>query len=178
MTEQTPRGPGLSPGPPAFVKTALERLDRLSYWMTAAVMAAMAGLVSLQVFFRYALDSSIDSADELSRLFFVWAMFLAIPHGIKIGIHVGIDILVRQLSPRVQAVLFRVMSALAALLMAIVFYVTIFVTADKWQDMMPTVDITAAVYYIPVLISAGHSFLHLVVLAWGGALVWQEEAPA
>jgi TRAP-type C4-dicarboxylate transport system permease small subunit len=178
MTSGAPRGPALGAGPPAVLKTALLGLDRVSYWVTAAVMAAMAGLVSLQVFFRYALDSSIDSADELSRLFFVWAMFLAIPHGIKIGIHVGIDILVRQFAPSAREVLFRLMNALAALMMAVVFYVTIFVTADKWQDMMPTIDITAAVYYIPVLISAGHSFLHLIVLAWGGALVWQEEASA
>lgn len=70
--------------------------------------------------------------------------------------------------------LFRLMSAASAVLMILVFYMTIYVTADKWQDLMPTIDVTAAVYYIPVLLSAGHSVLHLVLLAWGGSRIWGE----
>ena len=175
MTSNT-QGPAVSAGPITLLKNLIERIDRASYWVVVAVMAAMAILVAAQVFFRYALSSSIDSADELSRLFFVWSMFMAIPHGIKIGIHVGIDLVVRQLSESLQEILFRVMSLASAVLMIIVFYVTIFVTADKWQDLMPTIDVTAAVYYIPVLLSAGHSFLHLIVLAWGGSKIWQEAS--
>jgi len=149
------------------------RLDQASYFIIVAAMAAMTVLVSAQVFYRYVLSSSIDSADELSRLFFIWAMFMAIPPGIKHGVHIGVDILVRTLSPMVQEKLFRLMCAASAVLMLLVFYVTIYVTADKWQDMMPTVNITAAVYYIPVLISAGHSVLHLLIFTLGGSKVWQ-----
>jgi len=170
-----PTGPA-SAGPISFLKSVIGVADKGGYGIIVVVMAAMAILVAAQVFFRYVLSSSIDSADELSRLFFIWAMFMAIPHGIKLGIHVGIDIVVRQLPENVQEILFRLMSAASAGLMILVFYVAIFVTADKWQDMMPTIDITAAVYYIPVLLSAGHSFLHLVLLAWGGSKVWEEAA--
>jgi len=175
MTSNT-QGPANSAGPISLLINLIRRLDQVSYGVVVFVMAAMAILVAGQVFFRYALSSSIDSADELSRLFFVWSMFMAIPHGIKIGIHVGIDIVVRKFSENLQEFLFRLMSAASAALMIIVFYVTIFVTADKWQDLMPTIDVTAAVYYIPVLLSAGHSFLHLVVLAWGGSQVWKEAS--
>ena len=112
----------------------------------------------------------------MSRLFFVWAMFMAIPHGIKMGVHVGIDIVIRRFTATVRELIFRVMSAASAVLMVLVFYVTIYVTADKWQDMMPTIDITAAVYYIPVLLSSGHAFVHLLILAWGGSDVWEEAA--
>ena len=49
----------------------VRRIDQISFVMIVICMALMAGLVSAQVFFRYALSSSIDSADELSRLFFV-----------------------------------------------------------------------------------------------------------
>jgi TRAP-type C4-dicarboxylate transport system permease small subunit len=85
-------------------------------------------------------------------------------------------VIVNLLSARLQDGLFRLMSALAALLMALVFQATIFVTADKWQELMPTVEITAAVYYIAVLIAAGHAFLHLVLLAWGGRRAWHGAA--
>lgn len=148
-------------------------IDRVSFVAIVAAMGGMAALVATQVLFRYALSSSIDSADELSRLLFVWAMFLAIPHGIPRGIHVGVDILVNLLPKRPRAAVFRATSALGAVLMATVLYATVFVTADKWQELMPTIDVTAAVYYIAVLLSAGHSLLHLTVLALGGEQAWE-----
>jgi TRAP-type C4-dicarboxylate transport system permease small subunit len=149
-------------------------IDRLSFWAIVLCMALMAVLVSAQVFFRYILSSSIDSADELSRLFFVWAIFLAIPHGIKSGVHVGIDVIVRRLQESLRIQLARLMSLASAILMGLVFIMTISVVDDKWQELMPTMEITAAVYYIAVLIATGHAFLHLLVLAWGGPAIWEE----
>ena len=165
----------MSDGPVLSAAIASIRwVDRLSYVAIVVAMAAMTGLVSAQVFFRYALSSSIDSADELSRLFFVWAIFLAIPHGIKSGIHVGIDLIVARLGEGLRALIFRTTSALAAILMALIFYLTILVIEGKWQEFMPTVEITAAVYYIAILISTGHSLLHLLILTWGGDRVWED----
>ncbi len=149
-------------------------VDLVSLVVVVICMASMTGLVSAQVFYRYALSSSIDSADELSRLFFVWAMFLAIPHGIKSGVHVGIDVIVSRLTEGLRIKLSRLMSAAGAGLMGLVFIMTIFVIGDKWQELMPTVEVTAAVYYIAVLIATGHAFLHLLVLAWGGPTIWTE----
>ncbi len=59
--------------------------------------------------------------------------------------------------------------------MVVTFAVSWTATMDKWPELMPTVPVTASLYYIPVLISTGHSFLHLVILAWGGQSVWKEE---
>jgi TRAP-type transport system small permease protein len=165
-----------SPAPLLLLKRVLIGVDRASYTAVVAVMAAMTLLVAVQVFFRYALSSSIDSADELSRLFFVWAMFLAIPHGVRYGVHVGIDLAVRLLKPRVQEAIFRGVSAAGLVLMAIVFAVSWTATADKWQELMPTLPITAAVYYIPILISSGHAALHLVGQTVSGTRFWKDEA--
>lgn len=163
-------------GPLRSLMSLTRGLDRVSYWVVIAVMTVMTILVSLQVFTRYVLASSIDSADELSRLFFIWAIFLAIPHGVKYGVHVGIDLIVNLLPKRAQDVVFRLSCVLSAILMIVTFAVSWTATLDKWPELMPTLPITAAVYYIPVLISTGHSFLHLIILAWGGQTVWKEEA--
>ena len=151
-------------GPPPVLRRSLAWIDRTSYGIIALTMGAMATLVSLQVFYRYVLGSSIDFADELSRLFFVWSMFLAIPHGVKYGSHVGIDLVVRALSVRMQDVVFRVVSAAGCVLMLVVFAAAVTATVDKWQELMPTLPVTAAVYYAAVVIAAGHSALHLAVL--------------
>ena len=174
QTAELERGPDQSGSLKAY-KSLLRGADRVSYVVIVAVMTAMACLVSIQVFYRYALSSSIDSADELSRLFFVWAIFLAIPHGVKYGVHVGIDLIVRLMPLRWQEGMFRLSAGLSALLMVVTLAVSWTATVDKWPELMPTMPVTAALFYIPVLISAGHSFLHLIALLWGGSATWAGE---
>lgn len=145
---------------------ALGLLDRTSYYAVIVAMGLMTALVATQVFSRYVLSTSIDSADELSRLCFVWAIFLAIPHGIKTGIHVGIDALVSLMPSTLQAHLARLMALCSAALMATLFWLALGAVMDKWQELMPTINVTAAVFYIAVLICAGHSCLHLLAQAF------------
>lgn len=158
-------------------KRLLERIDQASYGVTVFAMAGMALLVSAQVVARYVFSTSIDWADEVARLFFIWAMFMAIPHGIKYGVHVGIDIVVLHFGKPLQDAVFKVMAGLSGFLMGVVFYYSILVVGEKWQELMPTINVTAAVYYIPVLIATGHSFLHLALLSWGGSNTWQGRYP-
>ncbi|MFW3615966.1 TRAP transporter small permease [Billgrantia antri] len=143
----------------------LALLDRTSYYAILVAMGTMTLLVSAQVFSRYVLSNSIDSADELSRLCFVWAIFLAIPHGIKVGIHVGIDALVSHFPDSLQRRLAQLMAWLGAALMAALFWISLGAAISKWQELMPTLPITAAVFYIAVVVCAGHSCLHLVAQA-------------
>ncbi|SDL05783.1 TRAP-type C4-dicarboxylate transport system, small permease component [Modicisalibacter muralis] len=140
----------------------LALLDRSSYYAIIVAMGMMTLLVSVQVFARYVLAYSIDSATELSRLFFVWSIFLAIPHGIKCGIHVGIDALVGLLPEGAQRQLARLMALLAALLMVALFWLGLGAVINNWQQLMPTIPVTSAVFYIAVLVCAGHSCLHLI----------------
>ncbi|MGB3836932.1 TRAP transporter small permease [Castellaniella sp.] len=158
------------PGSP--LQTVVRYLDQLSVAGIVLTMAGMTIIVTLQVVWRHILNSSIDSADELSRLLFVWAMFLAIPQGIKYGVHVGIDLLVSALSPSVKEILFRLMSLAAAVLMAAVAIAAWDATLGKWQALMPTLPISAAVFYIAVLVCAVHSVLHLILFTWGGSRIW------
>ena len=88
----------------------LKKFDEISYIAVCASMGLMAFIVSVQVILRYFFSHSIDSADELSRLFFVWTMFLAIPHGLKYGSHVGIDFLFNNFYLKKKKILLRFFS--------------------------------------------------------------------
>ena len=144
--------------------------DRISYVLLTLAMALMTGLVIAQVFTRYALGSSIDSADELSRLFFVWAIFLAIPFGVRYGVHVGIDLVVTRLAAAPRLIVARIVTAFSALLMLCVIYASVIATLDKWDELMPTLNMTAAVYYIPIVMCGVHSLLHLLRQLLGNPL--------
>ena len=171
----SPTGPVLS-GPVLALRTVVDRLDAVSRWTIVATMAGMALLVSAQVFQRYVMSSSIDAADELSRLLFVWSIFLAIPHGIRRGIHVGSDVVVRICPGVVQEALQRISALAGMALMATGAAMAYVAAMDKWGELMPTLPVTAALYYLPVLIAAVHSTLHLALFALGGRGVWGEHA--
>ena len=151
-------------------------LNRIAVLLAVTMAVLMIGCLCAEVFFRYVLGSSIDSADELSRLFFIWAIFLAIPHGVKHGVHVGIDLFVLLMPVGMREMLFRAMAAISTLLMLMVTLGAWVATIDRWSEQMPTLAITSSVYYIAVLICGLHAFLHLALLAWGGSRTWEEIA--
>ena len=149
-------------------RTILGWVDKVSYVGVVATMALMTALVTAQVVTRYVFNSSIDSADELSRLFFIWAIFLSIPHGVRYGTHVGIDLMVSKLGVKNRGIVFRFVSGLGVFLMAVVIYAATIATIHKWPELMPTINFTAAIYYIAVLICAFHSLLHLLWQVFAG----------
>lgn len=168
-------GPSPLPSPASALRRCLLGLDGLSRYAICTSMAIMVLLVSAQVFCRYVLSESIDWADEMSRLAFVWAVFLAIPHGLKQGVHVGIDVLTNRLPARLQEGLARLMLAVSGVLMVVVCYQSVLVAIDGWGELMPTVPVSAAVFYVPVMLSCGHALLHLLFMAWQGTRVWADD---
>ena len=59
----------------------LEAVDRAVCAVIVAIMAGMVLVVSVQVLLRYGFNASLDWADDVGRLLFVWSIFL----GIQIG---------------------------------------------------------------------------------------------
>lgn len=99
----------------------LRLVDLAAGAVVSACMAVMVMVISAQVFMRYVLNSSFDWADEIARLTFVSAVFLAIPLGIREGAHVGITIIVQYLPPKMQDLLRRVLCLVAAMMLVVVF---------------------------------------------------------
>jgi TRAP-type C4-dicarboxylate transport system permease small subunit len=150
----------------SLYERALARLDRAARLAIIACTAAMIVVVSVQVALRYLLNTSIDWSDEVSRLLFVWCMFLAIPLGIREGSHVGVELLVTHFPAHVRRGIARFTTAAAIGLMAIVLYETAIVSWDTWDELLPTLDMSANWFLVPVAVSAAHSILHLVQLLW------------
>ena len=72
------------------VKTLLERT--LEYTM-AALLAVMVVMVFGNVVLRYAFGSGIASAEEISRLMFVWLVFLGAVLALRQHKHLGLELL-------------------------------------------------------------------------------------
>lgn len=157
-------GPG-TPGPLFFpLRSAVDAVDRASFLVVVAAMAGMAALVSIQVFFRYALSDSIDWADEVSRMAFVWSIFIAIPLGIREGAHVGIDLLTNRLPRPLARQINRVMLALAFVLLCVVVYESVIVAYQTWSERLGAINISSSYFFVAVIVGSAHGALHMLHL--------------
>lgn len=147
---------------PTWPEHALSGLDKLVTGLLLAAVAVMVGVVSAQVGLRYGFNLSIDWADEVGRLAFVWAIFLAIPLGVRQGAHIGIDIVADKLPPVLRAILKRLAAALSALMMMVIAWAALGVAREQWDEMMSTLDWSVGWFIVPVCIGALLSALHLV----------------
>jgi TRAP-type transport system small permease protein len=95
----------------------LDRLDDRAELVAAALAFAAAVLVFAGVVMRNVFTTSPSWIAELPVHLIVWAVFLALAASFSRGTELGLDILVRRLSPRVQWALDR-LGALAMLLIA------------------------------------------------------------
>lgn len=153
---------------PTWPEHALSGLDQLVTGLLLAAVAVMVSVVSAQVALRYGFNRSIDWADEIGRLAFVWAIFLAVPLGVRQGAHIGIDIVADKLPDAWRAVLKRVAAAISALMMAAIAWAALGVAREQWDEMMATVDWSVAWFIVPVGMGALLSALHLLRIVIAG----------
>ena len=143
-------------------------LDTVSGWTIVALLSTMVAVVAVQVGLRYVINSSFGWADELSRLTFVWSMFLAIPLGIRAGVHIGMEILTSRFPERIQDALARIMAAIAAALMLLVAWQSAVVAFDQWDEKLASMEASAAWFIVAVAIGCAHSALHLGLIVLDG----------
>lgn len=146
----------------------LHVLDHLVVGLLLVAVATMVGVVSAQVALRYGLNRSIDWADEISRLAFVWSIFLAIPLGVRQGAHIGIDIVVQKLPQAAQQGLRRTAAALGAAMMFVIAWASLKVAMEQWDELMATLDWSVGWFIAPLGLGMLLSGLHLVRIAIEG----------
>ena len=132
-------------------------------------MAVLTSVLAIQVFFRYVLNSSLTWGWDVPRVCFVWVVLLAIPLGLKRNVHVGIDLVIGNLSASGRRALYRINAVLMAALMVVVAYFGMFLARATWDQLLPGLDLTVGVFYVALIICAVHSLLHLARLIWTGA---------
>lgn len=168
MTSYTTYQPGRATGPLRALAAAIGGLDVAAAWALVALVTVMVALVSTQVFMRYALNSAIGWTDEVSRLMFVWSIFLAIPLGLKAGVHIGIEVVTARLPAPLRDGLARAVALAGAALMLLVAWQSALVAYDQWDELMASAPFSAAWFVVPIALGATHSALHLLWIALTG----------
>lgn len=81
------------------MRTVIEFYFKAARFAIACLLGAMVVLVFGNVILRYAFNQGITVSEELSRIFFVWLTFLGAVVAMRDHAHLGVDSLVRRLSP-------------------------------------------------------------------------------
>ena len=95
-------------------------VDRLEEDFIAILLGLMVIVTFTQVVARYGFNSGWGSALEITQVLFAWLILFGMSYGIKQGIHLGVDILIRKFSkPDFKA--FAIFGALACIVYGITF---------------------------------------------------------
>ncbi len=77
-------------------------LDEGVEWVSAGLVAALTVVVFIQVFNRFVLKTPLAWSEDLAMLLFQWVAFLGAALGVKRLRHFGIELVVRELPPRIR----------------------------------------------------------------------------
>ena len=96
------------------LKTILTNLDAI---ITAVTLSLCAILVNLNVICRYFLNSPIQWSEEVVTSLFVWTVFIGSAYAYRKHSHLGIDILINLLPPKVRNIVWDIMSIVELLIL-------------------------------------------------------------
>ena len=150
-------------------------LGRLEEGLIAFLMAAMTITAFIQVVARYVFNYSFVWALELNGVFFAWLIFIGMSYGVRVGAHIGIDVVVRQLGPRAARAVGMVGAALC------VAYALI-VLVGGWRYVQKMYEVGIDMQDLPVQQWVPRSVVPLgfalLALRFGQAFVrlWRGEA--
>ena len=146
-------------------KTMIEKTADKVMEGTKILMGCCAGIMTfvvvIEVVLRYVFGHSLYFAEELSRLTFVWAGFLATSLALRKGVHASVSLLVDYFpkTPRKITVLFAHATVLFFLLF--VFFASLTVLPHQWIQFTPTMEIRMFWFYLSVPVGVGLMIIQL-----------------
>jgi len=97
--------------------------------LMAACLAVMTGAVFLNVLLRYGFGSGIAASEELSRLLFVWMVFIGAAAAYPVGEHMAFTSIVARFKNRP-----RTMAVLRVVIRGLVVFTCVLLGRGAWQQ--------------------------------------------
>jgi len=117
-------------------------VNRLSILLISLLLAVMCILVFGNVVLRYFFNSGITWSEEMARFMFVWLIFLGAILGLKDNEHLGVDMLVKKVSPKFKKILYVICNLL-------ILYSLILLLNGSWKLTLLSVDSVAPATGLP-----------------------------
>jgi TRAP-type C4-dicarboxylate transport system permease small subunit len=136
------------------------------YFFEIAALIAFTGMflaVLIEVFASNVLSMPTTWAEELSRFFCVWTVFLASASAIKRGAHITINILLGRLSGKLSLTLTLLIQVITSLFLICVCYGTLAVMKSSYELTATALQISISYFYLGLLIGSFGMVVYLFV---------------
>jgi C4-dicarboxylate transporter DctQ subunit len=143
-------------------------IDQFEKYTIAIAFAVATLILFTNVVLRYLFDSGLTWALEAVQYLFAWVVLVGAAHGIKAGIHLGIDILIVKFSPalRKAAVVLAVVCCLVFVVIvdyqSLVYIIKIHAWGDRTQDL----QIPQWIPYLAIPIGMSLMLYHFLYITW------------
>lgn len=135
-------------------------LQRFTEHLMAAALGVMALAVFVNVVLRYGFGSGIAASEELSRLLFVWMVFLGAAAAYPLGEHMAFTSLLGLLQKKPRA-----MAVAAALIRLLVIAACVLLARGAWQQVVVGLGSKSVVLGYPTALLPLPAFLCACAIA-------------
>ncbi|MDX1605063.1 MAG: TRAP transporter small permease [Candidatus Competibacterales bacterium] len=97
-------------------------INRFEEGFIALLLAAMTLVTFVQVVLRYVFNAGFVWALELTIFLFAWLVLFGMSYGVRVGAHIGVDLVVKKLPPTVAKIVALISVALCMLYAALLGY--------------------------------------------------------
>jgi len=130
------------------------RLEKILEIVSAAMLAAMVVLLSMQVFTRYVAKGSLLWAGEMAEWLFVWMTFIAAVLVFRDKGHIVIDIVFDLLPEKAKKVLTILTTTLIHVFLFVLLYYSIPVVKAYSNQTATSVEISKSFLFVSLPVSA------------------------
>jgi C4-dicarboxylate transporter DctQ subunit len=122
-------------------------INRIEEGLVAFLLASMTLVTFIQVVLRYVFNMGFVWALELSIFLFAWLVLLGMSYAVRVGAHIGVDLLVKRLPPTLAKSVGLLSIALCMVYAALLFYGA----WEQWQ-LLKLIEIEAEDIDVPLWI--------------------------
>ena len=141
-------------------------MDTLLNWVLALIMTVMLVVVSAQVWYRFVLNDPLAWSEELARYLFVWISFLGSAVGVRMQVHLGIDLIDKVLSPRGRKIMTLVVHLAIQIFLVVIIYWGVRILKVVQFQKSASMGIPMTYAYLAVPVGSGLMLINSLRLTW------------
>jgi len=147
------------------VNRYIDLFEKFSITIFFAVATLM---LFTNVVLRYFFDTGLVWVLELVQYLFAWVVLIGAAHGVKVGIHLGIDIMLDRMSrPLRKAALALAILSCIFFVATIDYYSIIYISKIyQWGDLTQDLQIPQWIPYLSIPVGLSLMLYHFLVVSW------------
>ncbi len=159
-----------------MISGLLKGIDTGLNWILTVIMCIMLVVVSAQVWYRFVLNNPLAWSEEVARYLFVWISFLGSAVGVRMNVHLGIDLIDKILSPKGRKIMTVLVNLLIQIFLVVVIFWGIKILKVVQFQKSASMGIPMTYPYLAVPVGSGFMLLNSLRNTWGALFSPGEEA--